>query len=531
MTAASRVSLTWPTLVGAGLALVALGAGSAYLSVRHRGGTGEPATTTSADPRTAGEVETASRPSATSALPDVEVTLSKESVDRAGIAVSPVGSRALSSQLRAPGVVEPNAYRQVVVTPVVTGRVTRVLAELGQIVRQGDTVAQVFSPELADAQTRFIAARAEFGAHEQALARTEKLVGIGAASRQELERIHAEHTARLADLESARSRLRLLGLTPGAVEALALDAGRDALVDIPAPITGVVTGRSANPGLNVDSTTPLLTVTDLSTVWVVVDVYEQDFGRIKVGMPARITLRAYPGRGLQGQVGYIDPQVSTATRTARVRIEVPNPGRDLRLGMYAAATFEQASGSPVPVVPRAAVQHVDDRTVVYLADSARPRTFIEREVRLDAPVGDDIPVVSGVQAGDIIVTAGSFAVRAERERVGLRSTSRPVVDEERPAAVDYVAPLGPSFQEATVTVSDTTFEPSRLILRPGVPARLTFIRTSETTCATSVVVPSLDITKDLPLNQPVTIELTPAQAGEIGFACGMNMLRGTIVVR
>lgn len=86
-------------------------------------------------------------------------------------------------------------------------------------------------------------------------------------------------------------------------------------------------------------------------------------------------------------------------------------------------------------------------------------------------------------------------------------------------------------QDATVTVSDTSFDPARLTLRVGVPARVTFTRTSEKTCATSVVFASLNIRKDLPLNQPVTIEFTPSRTGEIAFACGMNMLRGTVVVR
>ena len=218
---------------------------------------------------------------------------------RASIAPALSSSRvragAAGEGLRAPGVVQPNAYRQVVVTPLVGGRVTRVGAELGQAVQRGQMVAQVFSPELAEAQTRYMSARAELGAHEQELARTEKLVDIGAASRQELERIHAEHTAKRADLESAESRLRLLGLSAAAIDVLAPGKGQGATVDVPAPIAGVVTERTANVGLNVDQTTPLLTVTDLSTVWVVVDVYEKDFSHVTVGSPAQITTACLSG--------------------------------------------------------------------------------------------------------------------------------------------------------------------------------------------------------------------------------------------
>ena len=536
MSVASRVSLGWPSLIGAALLLVALGAAGTYVALRSGGPSGssvvEPDTAASdaasAPPPMAGLRGSDSTPTGL-ALPDLEITLTEAGVERGGIVVVRVAAGVVGEGLRAPGVVQPNAYRQVTVTPLVAGRVTRVGAELGQAVQRGQMVAQVFSPELAEAQTRYVSAQADLGAREQELARTEQLVGIGAASRQELERIHAEHTARRADLESAESRLRLLGLSAAAIEVLAPGKGQGATVDVPAPIAGVVTERTANVGLNVDQMTPLLTVTDLSTVWIVVEVYERDFSRVMVGGPAQITTHAYPDRTLEGRVSYIDPQVSPETRTAQARIEVPNPRGDLRLGMYAEALFTSEGGASMPMVPRAAVQHVGDRTVIYLVDAAKPATFIEREVRLGAAVGDQVPVLSGVQAGDVVVSEGSFSIRAERERLGLRLSSGTSL--AGPATPERAAVQGTAdVQEATITVGDTGFQPSRLTLRAGVPARLTFTRTSNTTCATSVVFPSLTITRELPLNARVVIEFTPRQAGEVAFACGMNMLRGTIVV-
>lgn len=536
MNVESRVSLAWPSLLGAALLLVALGAGGTYVGLRAVRSSGSAAAeraaaasvVASAPATPAAPPGSGSNP--TLAVPDVEVRLTNEGVERAGFVVVTVPTGAAGEGVRAPGVVQPNAYRQVVVTPLVSGRVTRVGAELGQAVQRGQMVAQVFSPELAEAQTRYVSARAELGAHEQELARTEKLIDIGAASRQELERIHAEHTAKRADLESAESRLRLLGLSVAAIDVLAPGKGQSATVDVPAPIAGVITERTANVGLNVDQTTPLLTVTDLSTVWVVIDVYEKDFSHVTVGSPAQITTHAYPDRAIEGRVSYIDPQVSPETRTAQARIEVSNPRGDLRLGMYAEALFRGGGGASMPMVPRAAVQNVGDRTVVYLVDAAKPGTFIERAVRLGAAAGDHVPVLSGVQAGDVVVSEGSFSLRAERERLGLRAS--PGTSLLRPAeAQGHVGTQGiPDVQEAKISVGDTSFEPSRLTLRAGVPARLTFTRTSEKTCATSVVFASLKIKKELPLNAPVTIEFTPGQAGEIAFACGMNMLRGTLVV-
>ena len=536
MSMESRVSLGWPSLIGVALVLLALGAGGTYVALRPGGASGSSA----ADPDTVASIAASALPPMaalpesesvrTLPLPDVTVTLTEEGVQRAGLVLVRVAASVVGEGLRAPGVVQPNAYRQVVVTPVVAGRVTRVLAELGQAVQEGEMVAQVFSSELAEAQARYVSARAALGAHDQELARTEQLVDIGAASREELERIHAEHTARRADLESADARLRLLGLSGAAVEVLAPGRSEGATVDVPAPIAGVVTARTANVGLNVDETTPLLTVTDLSTVWVVVNVYERDFRHVRVGSPARITTHANPGQPLDGRVSYIDPQVSPETRTAQVRIELPNPRGDLRLGMFAEALFTSEGGASMPMVPRAAVQQVGDRTVVYLVDSAKPGTFVEREVRLGGAAGDSVVVLSGVQVGDVVVSEGSFSVRAERERLGLRVLSR--TSPSGPAAPEQAATQGAAdVQEATITVGAMSFEPSRLTLRAGAPARLMFIRTSDTTCATSVVFPSLKMTRELPLNKAVTIEFTPSQAGEVAFACGMNMLRGTVVVR
>ena len=429
--------------------------------------------------------------------------------------------------------VEANAYKQVVVTPVISGRITRVTADLGQHVQRGQTLAQIFSPELADAQTRYISARADLEAHEQELARTEKLVAIGAASRQELERIHAGHTARRADVESAASRLQLLGLSSDAIEALGPGKNQGATTNVPAPIAGVLTERLANVGLNVDQATKLFTVVDLSSVWVVANLYEKDFARVRVGSPATVTTNAYPDLVLQGRVSYIDPQVSPETRTAKVRIEVPNPRNDLRLGMYAEALLGDSGGVSTPMIPRGAVQNVGDRTVVYLVNPKEPGTFVEREVRLGTATGDRVSVLAGVQIGDVVVGEGSFSVRAERERLGLRAapTSAQGAARSTSATRPGVTQGDVKVQEVRVTVTETSFDPQRLTLRAGVPARVTFTRTSDKTCATAVVFPSLNIRRELPLNEPVTIEFTPEKAGEIAFACGINMLRGTIVVQ
>jgi RND family efflux transporter MFP subunit len=417
-----------------------------------------------------------------------------------------------------PAVVEPNAYKQVAVTPLVAGRVTRVAVELGDRVRRGQVLAEVYSPELADAQREYLSFAGDFDAAHQQLRRTERLVEIGAASQQELERTRAEHIAHETHLEGARSRLVLLGMSPEEIDRLRPGRPITAVTTVPAPLAGVILERDANPGLNVDAATKLFTVVDLATVWVVGDVFERDLARVRVGSPARITTEAYPDLAIDGRVSYIDPRVTAATRTARVRVEVPNPDLRLRLGLYVDLEVAGDAISSALLVPRSAVQTLSNRHVVYVADPADPRRFVEREVRLGTAAADRVEVVSGVAAGDRIVTEGSFYLRAERERLGLGRRGG-----SGASALDRTA------QTARIVVSNRGYEPSTLTLRAGIPARLTFLRTTNATCGTDVVLPAYDIRRPLPLNEPVDIEFTPKEAGEITFSCGMGMLRGKIV--
>ena len=423
MTPNTGVNLRWPIVIAGAAVLIATGAAVTYLALRPGSDRDKDPAGLATAPRSGGGSSSPAPAPSGAMLPDVVVSLSPDAVARAGITVAAVRAGRATSDLRLPGVVEPNAYRQVTVTPLIAGRITGVLVDLGQRVRRGQTMAQIFSAELAEARTRYTSARAELQVHERELARTEKLVEIGAASRQELERLHAEHTARRADVQSARSRLELLG-----VPAAALDdsAGQDvgASADVSAPIDGVVTERLANVGLNVDPASKLFTVVDLTTVWVVAELYEKDFSRVRVGSPATVTTSAYPDLALHGRVSYIDPQVSAQTRTAKLRVEVQNRGNQLRLGMYTDVQVSGIGVGAMPMIPRSAVQTVGDRQVVYLADPKQPGTFTEREVRLGPAIGNDVEVLSGVQAGDSIVIEGSFFVRAERDRLPKASSPR-----------------------------------------------------------------------------------------------------------
>ena len=545
MTIASKERVRWPMVAVAAVMMIALGAAGAWLYMRRAMGTQTAPTTSAASagdgmagmnlpaPDAGGAASGAAAPmtgAGTAPLPDVTITLTEEAANRAGIAVTPVRQDSAAGSLRLAGVVEANEYRQVAVTPLAAGRLTRVTVALGERVTRGQSIAEIYSPELAEAQTRYLTMRAELEAAHQELVRTERLVEIGAASKQELERIRAQHTVHATGVEGARAALTLLGLGADRIARLRGAGNITSTVSVPAPLTGVVTKRQANVGLNVDPSTELFTVVDLSTVWVIGALYERDFSRVSVGSQATVTTTAYPGLVLKGKVSYIDPQVSADTRTAKLRVEVTNREQLLRLGMYADMAIEDRVTTGVLVVPRTSVQSLGARQVVYLVEPKQPGKFVEREVRLADRVGDDVQVVAGVAAGDVVVVEGTFFLRAEGERRGLRSGGAA----DPHAAMGMTTPVpatSADLQTANVKVGDAGFEPSMITLRKGVPARLTFTRVSDKTCATEVVFPDYGIKRALPLNQGVAIEFTPQKTGDVAFACGMGMLKGMLMVQ
>lgn len=408
----------WPLLVIGGGALLAVGL---LLGYQLRPGVASaPVATTSAESPvlsdTAHDGHAVDSVAASAPAPDAVVTLTPDLMARAGIRTSLPESGMTASVLRIPGVVTPNTYKQVAVTSLVSGRVVQVRAELGQRVMAGEPLATIYSPELADAQTAFIVARADQVAHGQRQVRTQRLAAIGAVSREEYELLEAERAMHDSAVEKARARLALLGIPEERAQRLAGPQDVVTSIDIKAPLTGVITVRAANPGLNIDPATPLFTIVDLSNVWVIADLYERDFAKVRVGSQATITATGYPGLTLRGRVGYIDPQLRPESRTAQLRIEVPNSAGQLRFGMYVDAEIS-GSEQPALLVPKAAVQIVGNRSVVYVASQGDPTRFVERDVHVESSSDDRVAVLSGLESTERIVTDGVFFVRAEAERL------------------------------------------------------------------------------------------------------------------
>jgi RND family efflux transporter MFP subunit len=359
----------------------------------------------------------AETPASTSTTSEPTIAIDPEAAKRAGIKTEPVGEAMLAGSAVpgqvTTGVVQANAYRTTPVVSVVGGILRRVSAELGQKVSQGQTVAVVFSDELAMAQSRYLNALADLDEHHKHHARTVRLVEIGAASREELEQAATKLRTAESEVASQRQRLLLLGLSEKRIAQLKTPAQVSSEVSLPAPVSGNVISRTANPGEVIQADKEVLRIADLSSVWVMGQVYEKDLGKVVVGSGASITSDAYPGRVFRGRVSYVDPALDPATRTAQARIELANPGQVLKIGMFVNVAFAALGGakSTTAVIPKSAVQNINNQQVVFVERT--PNNYAMRPVKLGPEVNSQYPVLEGLSAGERIVTDGSFLLRAE----------------------------------------------------------------------------------------------------------------------
>lgn len=314
----------------------------------------------------------------------------------------------------ATGVVQANSYKETPVVSLVGGIVRSIGAELGQNLRKGQRVAVVFSNELADAQSRYLTALAALDEHHRHHLRTIKLVEIGAASRQDLETATSQYREAESNLANLRQKLLLLGMPAPRIDSLNSTAQISSEVTVPSPSSGTVTSRTVNPGEVIEANKELMRVTDLSTVWVIGQVYEKDLATVRVGSGANVASDAYPGRIFRGHVTYVDPKIDPATRTAQVRIELTNPRQMFKIGMYVNVAFGAlgVAEKTNPTVSKDAVQVIGNQQVVFVATD-KPNEFTLRPLRVGAESNGFYPVLEGLSVGERIVTAGSFLLRAE----------------------------------------------------------------------------------------------------------------------
>ena len=310
----------------------------------------------------------------------------------------PVTVRSTVSTLDVTGQVQPDPAHEVPVLSIANGRVTALRVDVGDFVHKGQLVMDVESPDVATAFDTYLKADADAHLAEVTLTRDKLLYNKGAIAQSQLEAAQDTYDDAEADLKASNLQLKILGVDknhPGDT------------VHVYAPISGVVialnTTAAGAAGLTATGPAGSLIIADLSHVWVVCDVYENDLAQVHVGEEADITLNAFPGVVRKGTISDIGAILDPNLRTAKVRISVPNPGDQLRVGMFATATFHGMHPQTATVIPGDAVLHLHDRDWVFV-----PGTATGDFRRVPVQIGQTLPgnyvvVTTGLREGQQIV--------------------------------------------------------------------------------------------------------------------------------
>jgi membrane fusion protein, heavy metal efflux system len=303
-----------------------------------------------------------------------------------------------SPTLKVTGVVSPDVNRTVPVISLASGRVVEIKARLGDTVSKGQVLLKVQSPDIAAAFSDYRKAVADEGVIQKQFERAQILYDKGAISLNDFQVAQGAEEKAKVDVETALEHLRVLGV----------DKDRPSgVVDIVAPISGVITDQQVTNASGVQglSSTNPFTISDLSKVWILCDVFENDLANVHVGEMADIRLNAYPDKLLTGKISNIGPILDPNVRTAKVRMEVENPGSLMKLGMFVTATFRGQKKERVAAVPATAVLHLHDKDWVYVPTGNKK--FRRVEVKAGMSLPDKMQeILSGIQPGDLVVSNG-----------------------------------------------------------------------------------------------------------------------------
>jgi membrane fusion protein, heavy metal efflux system len=330
---------------------------------------------------------------------------------QAQIQVSEVVSQEMSDTLRAAGQIDFDEQALTRIGASVTGRVTQIQATLGQVVNKGDTLALINSSELSGSQLAYLKARSEKELHRRNMERAKTLFQADVISAAELNRRESEYEIASAETRAAQDQLRVLGVSPKSIERLASTGTIDSVASVMATIKGVVVERKIAAGQVVQPSDVLFAVVDLSRVWAVAQVPEQQVGQVKVGQSVSIEVPALGHEKLEGKLIYVGQTVNPESRTVLVRTELDNKSGRLKPSMLASMLIESAPVQRL-VVPITAVVRQDDADHVFVEMSAN--NFRLTPVKLAAEQNGQRVVLEGLKPGMRIVSDGAFHLNNHR---------------------------------------------------------------------------------------------------------------------
>lgn len=387
-------------------------------------------------PGSDGDVETASNPTHEAGEEGV-LRLSVDAQKASGIEVIQATVRRIAESLQVTGVAAPDETRVAHIRPLARGVVKEVHVRPGDRVKGGDKLLTYDNIELGVVLGDFASAWAEgesvrsrVDVTRTILARSEEMLKVGAVAQTTHDLRAAEHRdaqarlqSLLASVEKLEMQLRRFGMSEDELKAFkegdSRRVERSASQDVlRAPFSGVVTGFQAAEGELIQPEDEVFCIADLSTVWVLANVYEKDLAVVRVGQPVEVRTVSYPNQVFPGSVNYISDVIDPQTRTVKVRCLVRNPQTRLKLEMFVTVSIGTDTSSSTVVVPREALQEIDGASVVFVRRSETE--FEKRPVVTRTQSGDWVSVRDGLQEGELVVSQGAFALKSAllRERFG-----------------------------------------------------------------------------------------------------------------
>jgi len=330
--------------------------------------------------------------------------------------IEPAAMAQVSIKQKVSGRIEANEQRTTRIGSAVTGRITQVLAEVGDRVRAGQPLARLSSPELTAAQLSFLRALSATKLAERSVERAQQLVTADVIGSAELQRREVELSVARAELRAASDQLRLIGLNDQMIQRLQETGALTSEVAITASRTGIVVERKVSQGQVAQPGDPLFTVADLSNVWVVGALPEQDANSVQLNQQVEVEVPALGAQKLKGRIVFISDTVQQDTRTVPIRTAVENPHFELKPQMLATLHLNGAYVKQL-AVPSAAVIRENDKDYVFV--KVGDHRYRLTEVQLDAAAGELRPVRKGIDEGTPIVVDGSFHLNSQRKRAEL----------------------------------------------------------------------------------------------------------------
>lgn len=343
------------------------------------------------------------------------VTLTAEEQKTSGIEVRQVALEDAAVPLSATAVIEMNMDRSAKISPRVAGKAVRITASQGDRVKAGQVLAYLDSMELDQTWADYIKAQGKVELAGKNLRREETLFEKKVAPEKDVLKAKQELGEAEADLNLAKERFKMLGVNVSQFGSSKGNGGHP-LIPVTTPVGGVVLEKTITQGEMVNSDKTLFTVADLSTLWVVIDIYEKDISRLRRGTGVKVSVTAFPEKTFKGKISYISDVVDEKTRTEKARVTIDNSSGLLKPGMFATVLTETTSGGTerLIAVPEEAV--IIDGTKRYVFIQTAPTQFKMREIEAARTLGGRLEVTSGLKEGEMVAVKGAFILKSELKK-------------------------------------------------------------------------------------------------------------------